>query len=844
MRNLLRKISQKLYAAYSFKFIRILIPIGVMPVHVIILWVFSSFLAVSVMSTYDFLIRSHFKLELDWKTTFRYAWIANSFNNMMGLAGLTGVGMRTFLYKKRGIQITTAGAASLFLSPILMVGLALFGCFVLMGVFPVDAVFERHSWLQIGVMGISLYLPFFLLMQRSSLFAKWFNKGQGKLPWNVVIASLASSLLEWACAGILFWLFAFHEQPQLSFAPVFGVYIVAAIAGIISMAPGGIGAFDLIALYGLQTLEVNSSAAFIILILFRLFYFIAPCLLGLFMAAFEISLVRKLLKGMIAAISNARRLTYNKLHKPSRWVLLGKLGAWLIEKMLLVNGILLLLSLAMPKRFAKSYDYENILFIPILHHSGELLSISVGIMLIIVSRGALLRTRRAYIWAIVLWSAGLFIKFSHGIDMLMASILLLLTLIWYTAHIHFTRKSATISPLTIWIGVPVSCVWLLSYLAMDINADLAVVGPLHDLASSKGEYMMNLIGGFSGVLILAASMFTLRPHHYTGERPSEKDIEKLTQFISKEDGNVLTHLLYLGDKHFYWAQHDQVLIPYSRIRRKLIVLGDPIGSKKLVGAAIQEFQSFAQRFGLTVVFYQATPDYLPIYHENGYKFFKLGEEALVPLEPFSLSGKKNQNLRTALNRSNRMNQRFEVLTPPYHPELLAELRDLSDEWLGNRKEKAYSLGWFNEAYIQRSPLTLLRDAEGKILAFATLAPAYNQKKVISIDLMRHVNHAPNGTMDVLLIRLMEWTKEQGYAYFNLGMSPLSSVGVTPYAHREEKLARLVFKYGGRWYGFIGLRRYKEKFIPEWQPRFLAYPANKRLPFVTMDLVRLISRTPE
>lgn len=57
---------------------------------------------------------------------------------------------------------------------------------------------------------------------------------------------------------------------------------------------------------------------------------------------------------------------------------------------------------------------------------------------------------------------------------------------------------------------------------------------------------------------------------------------------------------------------------------------------------------------------------------------------------------------------------FEVLAPPYHSELISELRQISKEWLGNRKEKSYSLGWFNEAYIQRSPLTLLRDAEGRI----------------------------------------------------------------------------------------------------------------------------------
>ncbi|MEC0183754.1 phosphatidylglycerol lysyltransferase domain-containing protein [Paenibacillus peoriae] len=359
-----------------------------------------------------------------------------------------------------------------------------------------------------------------------------------------------------------------------------------------------------------------------------------------------------------------------------------------------------------------------------------------------------------------------------------------------------------------------------------------------------GTFTMTVLLGINGAFIAMTSIITLRPHRYRGRRPNETDTEKLTQFIAKENGNVLTHLLYLGDKCFYWAQQDQILIPYSQVRQKLIVLGDPVGDKTLVSAAIQEFQRYANQYGLSVVFYQATPEYLSIYHENGYKFFKLGEEASVPLNTFTLSGKKNQNLRTALNKSNREKQIFEVLAPPYHSELISELRQISKEWLGNRKEKSYSLGWFNEAYIQRSPLTLLRNAEGHILAFATLAPAYDQNKVISIDLMRHLNDTPNGTMDVLLIRLIEWAKDQGYSRFNLGMSPLSNVGENRNAHYKEKLARLIFKYGEHWYGFVGLRRYKEKFSPEWQSRYLAYPAGMTFPLLTLDLVRLVSRRRE
>ncbi|WP_340399401.1 bifunctional lysylphosphatidylglycerol flippase/synthetase MprF [Paenibacillus sp. FSL H8-0079] len=875
MKDLLQnlKLFQFLKTCYQSKIIRVLIPVTILviiyvygrheiqriniasiihevhmkPVHVIIQLIIASFLAVSVMSTYDFLIRKQFKLDIHWITTYRYAWIANTFNNMLGFAGLTGVGLRALLYKKSGIPMKTMGAAILFLSPILLVGLSLLGGLALIGILPVEPLFEQHPWLRLGVWGVALYLPFFLLMQRSSLFAKWFNKGNGRLPWSVILASLGSSVLEWACAGTLFWLFAFSDLHPLPFAPVFGVYVVAAIAGIISMAPGGIGAFDLIALLGLQTLGVEPSRALMILLLFRMFYFVIPWLIGLVLAGLEMRPSPQQWQDITKNCFNASRNMWVRCWNwPSRFSLLSDLGAWILGKLVFASGVLLLISAVSPGLIDRLRFMEHLLSLSMMRLS-EQLSVTIGIMLIVISWGISMRIRRAYLWTGALLLAGAIFTFAKGFDYEEALILLTVAFILWISPTRFNRESIRISARSVWIWTFLALISSLSYYIIGSQLHPAILQHLpmraQQWVSHPHDYMLTALSGLMGALIVMAFVFTLRPSRYTEMRPDEEDMNKFTQFIATEDGNLLTHLLYLGDKHFYWAQNDQVLIPYAQVRQKLIVLGDPIGNKNLVGAAIQEFQSYAHHYALTVVFYQATPEYLSIYHENGYKFFKLGEEALVPLDTFTLSGKSNQNLRTALNKSDREGQIFEVLSPPYSSELLSELRQISDEWLGDRKEKTYSLGWFNETYIQRSPLTLLRNAQGNILAFATLAPSYSHHHVISIDLMRHLNDTPNGTMDVLFVRLIEWAKEQGYSYFNLGMSPLSSVGENQNSHREEKLARLVFRYGGYWYGFEGLRRYKEKFSPEWHARYLAYPSGMALPMLTLDLIRLVSRCP-
>ena len=56
----------------------------------------------------------------------------------------------------------------------------------------------------------------------------------------------------------------------------------------------------------------------------------------------------------------------------------------------------------------------------------------------------------------------------------------------------------------------------------------------------------------------------------------------------------------------------------------------------------------------------------------------------------------------------------------------------------------------------------------------------------------------------------------------------------------SKLGRLVYGYGEVFYNFQGLRAYKEKFDPVWEPRYLAYPGGLALPRVVTDVSALIA----
>ncbi len=321
---------------------------------------------------------------------------------------------------------------------------------------------------------------------------------------------------------------------------------------------------------------------------------------------------------------------------------------------------------------------------------------------------------------------------------------------------------------------------------------------------------------------------------------SDFDMDYVNSFLKENGGNHVSHLVFLQDKKIYWASDQRVLIVYKRIANKLVVLGDPIGEESFIQGAIREFNEYSKKKGLKPIFYQISPEFMAYYHETGYRFLKLGEEGTVNLQNFSLAGKQGAKLRTRFNKFARNSYTFDVIKPPYTRELLLELKEISDSWLGNQKEKGFSVVSFSEDYVSRFPLALLSNADGNVIAFATLATDY--KNSISIDLMRKSSNSPHGTMDVLFIHIFNWAKEKGYHTCSLGMAPLSNVGKCKYSFMSEKLIRLAYLHGNSLYKFKGLKEFKSKFACTWEPKYLAYKTTF-LPATLLQLIILINSRP-
>jgi phosphatidylglycerol lysyltransferase len=231
---------------------------------------------------------------------------------------------------------------------------------------------------------------------------------------------------------------------------------------------------------------------------------------------------------------------------------------------------------------------------------------------------------------------------------------------------------------------------------------------------------------------------------------------------------------------------------------------------------------------------------LPLYVDLGLAALKIGEEARVPLRDFALEGSRRAELRQSHRRALRDGATFEVVPSTCVPELLPVLARISDGWLEEKStaEKHFSVGAFVADYVRRFDVAVVR-REGEPVAFANLWST-GTKRELSIDLMRFGPDAPRSAMDFLFIELMLWAKDQGYAWFNLGMAPLAGLEQHPLAPAWHRIGNFVFRHGEHFYNFEGLRHYKAKFQPVWEPKYLAAPAGIALPRILLDVSTLIA----
>lgn len=345
--------------------------------------------------------------------------------------------------------------------------------------------------------------------------------------------------------------------------------------------------------------------------------------------------------------------------------------------------------------------------------------------------------------------------------------------------------------------------------------------------------------GMAVVLAAFGAAHLLHPGPPEPRPPTPAELAEARRIIAlhpRADANVAL----LGDKTLMFNPQRTAFLMYGTAGRGWVALGDPVGPPEERQELAWRFREEADRRGAWSAFYQVGDGTLPTYVEMGLTVVTLGEEAVVPLESFSLDDESRRRLRRGCAELRRRGATVEVVEPAAVPALLPELRAVSDAWLARRqkREKGFSMGRFDAAYLASFPHAVVR-VQGKVVAFATVWPGAPGTE-LAVDLLRYSREAPPNVTDLLFVELMLWGKERGWRELNLGMAPLPEAEGREPAPAWSRLGALVFRHGEHFSSFQRLRRYKEKFGATWRPRYLAAPGQPPLPRVVVRIAGLIT----
>jgi phosphatidylglycerol lysyltransferase len=358
-----------------------------------------------------------------------------------------------------------------------------------------------------------------------------------------------------------------------------------------------------------------------------------------------------------------------------------------------------------------------------------------------------------------------------------------------------------------------------------------------DAAASRSLRATLCAAVAAGIIGLIRMMRPVQP------RLSLPDAEQLSHAASIAAASPVAsaHLALLGDKSLLFSTDGTAFLMYAICGRTWVAMGDPVGSPAGCAEVAWRFRELAGEHDARTVFYLVSPDNLSLYVDLGLSLRKLGESAHIPLTEFSLEGGTRKWMRRARKAATTAGCTFEIVSASNVSPILPELERISNAWLAAKRtrEKGFSLGFFDKKYLARLPVAVVR-CKGEIVAFANLWPS-GEHEELSVDLMRYSPSAPPGVSDYLLCELMLWGRNAGYRQFDLGMAPLSGLEPRRHAPFWNLVGSLVYKRGEPFYHFQGLRRFKDKFEPEWEPRYLATSGPSTVPAALGGVTTLVSR---
>lgn len=758
-------------------------------------------LNIAIMGLYDVLAFRHTRTSPFER--WRFGAVAFCWSNFLTLGPLAGPAIRLWLYRGTVTEPSELHAGIVSVVIAFTAGLA--------GWVLAALVVSRigGGLLVLGVAALAFVIAAAWLVRR---IAQRIDRFSGPAAGPVRTLELAIvGWLDWLLAMIAFTATIRATGLAVPLLTLADTFFFGQLIGLVSLIPGGFGSSDA---FWIARLPFNQNTTAAALTAYRFIYYVGPW--------FTASL---LLLSWVSKRSKRRTAIVRRV--------IGSLvgGA----------GILILVSSASPALHARLIVLERFVPLPLVE-AGQMTAAFAGLLLLALARGLARGYRAAFKTTMGLLLMAGFASLLKGLDWEESAALgIVAAAAWSQAGL-FDRDSG--GDWLEWTDLGLGFAALALFVIFGVFSHHIGTSVFERLTATGYRFQAARFMRTAASLMLALGAATLylllrTPVHFEAPAP---DVIDRTLTAHAAFGSGTTPLMVaVGDKSVYFDEPRGFCL-YRTIGPYLAVFSDPVVRSVTERAALLDAVfSFASEIDRRPLFYQISPDWIPLLHDRGYHLFKLGEEAIVPLERVTLEGHAGKTTRQFLRRAERDGVTFRVLQPPEVDARMVEIGEVSDHWLRAKHgiERQFSIGYFDPAYLRRFPCAIVESCQGgRLLAFANLLEGPRREE-LSVDLMRYRVDGPN-VMDFLITSVLLYGKNAGFQTFNLGMAPLASVGEHRGAHQRERLASLIFRRGEQWYNFQGVRFYKQKFKPDWQPRYMAYEAAWEWPVALANVSALIA----
>ena len=544
------------------------------------------------------------------------------------------------------------------------------------------------------------------------------------------------------------------------------------------------------------------------------------------------------------------RLAHRRTRRVRRW------GAGAI----LATGIIDLLDSITPPLRGRLHVLEQFLPLQASVAAGALVAMA-GLALIAVGRGVLRGQRRAWRVSVVLLAGTILLHLVAGADVeesFIAGLVLVFLMVnrreFQAASDATSLRSALITLAGVALGVAVVATaslelithirhhhdellpwWTTFWAVSERFVGITTI----DLPERPDRFLTPALLTI-GISLVAITLYLLTRPVVDRRLSSGRAAEYRARDIVRRHGSsTLDYFALRSDKK--WFFHRDSLVAYAVYGGVCLISPDPIGPRNEREQVWGAFRAFADTHGWTTAVMGAGEDWLPTYRDSGMHNIYLGDEAVVPLQEFSLAGKHMKGLRQAHNRIQKHGYTVSFHDPSHiDPALTTELTDLMRLSRQGEHERGFSmmLGRIFDPRDTGLLLTVVRTPEGTAAAMCQFVPSTGINGY-SLDLMRRdPGDHPNGLLDFALCSTIEHLAARGFEGLSLNFAAMrSTLAGEKGDGTMQRAERWFLKRLSNFAQIESLWKFNAKYEPEWLPRYVVFDTAEHLVPVVMAILR-------